>query len=489
MGEATPFRAEFNGSIRIEARSDRLTSDAGVLVLREIFERLGMSEWLEQRLIDRRKKEWITHPLAELLHTAVLLLAQGYRDHDDADALRDEAAFRIAVSKRRGISPLAVPERPEGEPAPKNPDQPEHLASQPTMSRLNARLAEDGNPAVMREAIFECAARRIKAQRRRRFPRVTIDVDSIPVEVHGQQPEAEYNGHYHATVYHPLVASIAETGDLLDLELRRGTAHTAEGGLEFILPLIERAERSICHKADVRFDAGFPSEKTLGPLEDLGRKYLARVKNNAVLNRMAEKHLHRPPGRRPNEPRSWFYEYEYQAKEWSRARRCVLVVLERADDLFLHHFWLITNWTKRELGPEALLEKYRQRGTAEGIQGEFMSVLAPTLSSTVRPKATYQGHAPAVEYPSVDAFAANEVRLLMNALAYNVMHAGRVLVEKATGEGWGLVRFRERVLKVAARVLVHSRRATFVIGRSVAALWGALWRQLGEFAWEPEPGG
>jgi hypothetical protein len=65
-------------------------------------------------------------------------------------------------------------------------------------------------------------------------------------------------------------------------------------------------------------------------------------------------------------------------------------------------------------------------------------------------------------------------------------------VDLETAAEWISVRpppKRERVLKVAARVLVHSRRATFVIGRSVAALWGALWRQLGEFAWEPEPGG
>ena len=151
---------------------------------------------------------------------------------------------------------------------------------------------------------------------------------------------------------------------------------------------------------------------------------------------MATPYLHRPPGRRPAEPRTWFHEFQYQAKCWSRPRRVVLVVLEREEELFLHHFWLITNWSQEQMDGAALLEEYRKRGTAEGHQGELMSVLAPLLSSTERPKTTYAGHRVTGDCPSLDAFAVNEVRLLLNALAYNLMHAVRALTEKATGEGW-----------------------------------------------------
>ena len=68
--------------------------------------------------------------------------------------------------------------------------------------------------------------------------------------------------------------------------------------------------------------------------------------------------------------------------------------------------------------------------------------------------------------------------LLVNALAYNVAHAARVLVETATGEGWSLMRLRERLLRVAARVLVHGRRAILVINEVSARLWSALWSRL-----------
>ena len=480
------FPLKFNGSVRVEARPERLTSDAGVLALREVFERLGLSEVLAGRLLDDRASEWITYSLPELVRTVVLMLGLGYRDLDDADTLRDEAALRLAVSDRKGVSPLLMSERPEGEAAPRNPPAPEHLASQPTLSRLTSMLASKENRDGLRETIFACAARRFVASRggnRQRY--LSIDLDSVPVEVHGHQPEAVYNGHYGATVYHPLVASIAETGDLLDADLRRGNCHTAEGALDFILPLLGKVEREMCQVAALRIDAGFPDEKLLGPLEDRRTPYVARVRNNHALDRLAAPYLRRPVGRRPKEPRTWFHEMVYQAKGWSHPRRVVLVVLEREDDLFLHHFWLITNWTRSQMDGAALLAEYRERGTAEGHQGELMSVLAPLLSSTERPKSTYSGRHVSREYPTVDAFAVNEVRLLLNVLAYDVMHVARTLAEKATGQGWGLGRFRERLLKVAARVLVHGRRATFVISRGVAPLWNSLWQQIGRLEWSP----
>jgi len=460
-----------------------LTSDAGVLALREIFERLGLSGFLTERLVDERDQKMLTYSLPELVRTVVLLLALGYRDLDDADTLREEVAFRLAVSDRKGISPLTTPERPEGVEPPRNPKEPEHLASQPTLSRMTDMLSTKQNRDGLRGAIFECTARRFEAVRGYRQRGLTLDFDSLPVRVYGHQAESAWNGHYNDRVYHPLVATIGETGDILDVDLRRGNAHTAEGALDFILPVVERAEQRLCKKAAVRIDAGFPDEKLLGPLEERGTPYVSRVRNNSVLDKLAEPYMHRPVGRRPKEPRTWFHELLYQARDWSHPRRVVLVVLEREEELFLQRFWLITNWSRQEMDAPALLEEYRQRGKAEGHQGELMSVLAPLLSSTERPKSAYAGHRVTTECPSVDAFAVNEVRLLLNALAYNVMHTARLLTEEATGEGWGLAHFRERLLKVAARVLVHGRRAIFVISSSSAGLWQALWRQIAHLNW------
>ncbi len=476
MGEELSlFRAEFNGSLRIEAREERLTGDAGSVVLREVVERLGISGWLKERLSDRRDPELITHPLSELVNTSLFLLAQGWRDQDDADALRNDPALRLAVLERRGVGPLL---EADGELIP------EGLASQPTLSRMVRGLSTESNRGVLREALLEIASRRLKAMRDGHRPRyLTIDVDSLPVEVHGHQPGSEHNGHYHARIYHPLVATSAATGDLLDVQLRQGSAHTAEGGLSFIEGLLDRAEEKLCQVASVRMDAGFPEEDLLAALEKRGTPYAARVRNNKVLDRMAEPFLKRPAGRRPAAPRTWLHEQHYRAGSWSRDRRVVLVVLEREDDLYLHHFWIITSWTAAEMGAEALLDLYRDRGTVEGHFGELMDVLNPALSSSPRPKSHYRGQEPANRFASGDSFAQNEVLLLLNALAYNVAHTARALLVNQLQEGWSLRRFRERVLRVPSRVLVHGRRVVFVVAQSVAPLWHALWTSLARLSY------
>jgi hypothetical protein len=472
----------FNGSIHIEGRPERLTSDAGVLLLRETMDRLGIIGWLGERLRDPRNPDLITHPFAELLRTEVSRLAQGWRDQDDADHLRQDPAFRLAVSERRGIDPLETRPKEDGEELPHNPPVPDGLASQPTLSRLHKSLSTDDNRAGLRESLLENTARRVRAMNRDHRPRyLALDIDSLPIEVHGQQPGSEYNGHYHARVYHPIIATIAETGDIIDLRLRKGSVHTADGDLEFILPLLDKVEARLCQVASVRLDAGFPDDPLLSGLEARCTPYVARIKNNAVLDRMAAPMLRRPVGRRPRELRTFYYEMTYRAESWSSDRRVVLVVLERADDLFLHHFWLITNWTAEQMGPEDLLELYRQRGTAEGHFGELMDVLDPALSSSPRPKRTYRGEQPVQRYPSADSFEINEVRLLLVALAYDVLHTTRVLYETAAREGASLRRIRERLLRVAGRVLVHSRGAVVVLGLTTAALWTELWPVLQAF--------
>jgi hypothetical protein len=182
MGEMLqPVTTSFNRSLSIEHRSDRLTGDPGAVVLREILERSGIVKWMMPQLRDPRRQEGAVHDLASLIRTSVLLAAQGWRDHDDADALRDDPALRLAVSSAAGQTPLM---RARG------------LPSQPTLSRFAAIMAAPANRSVLREAVLELGARGAQAERGGRRPeRLTLDVDSMPIDVHGHQPKAEWNGH------------------------------------------------------------------------------------------------------------------------------------------------------------------------------------------------------------------------------------------------------------------------------------------------------
>jgi len=145
-----PVTPGFNRSLRIESRVDRLTGDPGAVLLREILEGSGIAAQMAARLEDPRRQEDVTHDLASLIRTGVLLAAQGWRDHDDADALRHDPAFRLAASSSAGLTPLA-----DGGGS----------ASQPTLSRFTALMAEPGNRSVLREAVLEMAGCGIRVER------------------------------------------------------------------------------------------------------------------------------------------------------------------------------------------------------------------------------------------------------------------------------------------------------------------------------------
>ena len=235
-----PF--SFNRSIRIGSRRDPITGDSGALTGRELLGRSRVVRFLAKRLPDKRDGRRIRHSQKRLARTLLLLAGQGRREHSDATELRDDPALRLATGDRAGTAPLGKAGR---------------LPSQPTLSRRVAAWSEKEGVEVLREGLQRLAGWRLKAMGGWRRPKtLVIDIGSLPAEVHGEQPGSAWNGYYHRRVYHPIVAAAGETGDILDLRLREGQVHTADGGLEFVLEVLERAERHLCGKAAVRFDAG-----------------------------------------------------------------------------------------------------------------------------------------------------------------------------------------------------------------------------------------
>ncbi|GGA29548.1 MULTISPECIES: transposase [Salipiger] len=408
MGETLrPVTAGFNRSLSIETRAERLTGDPGAVLLREALDATGIIGWMAARMKDSRRQADVVHDLPSLLRTMVLLVAQGWQDHDDADALRHDPAMRVAAASSAGLTPLT------GHPG---------LASQPTLSRCTAMLAEPGNLKVLREAALELAGRNLRAENGgQRRTRMTLDV---------------------------------------------------------ILDVVDRAEASLCKITTVRIDAGFPSGALLSGLEGRGIHHVARLRANAALDRLAAPHMKRPPGRRPTEPRLWTHELEYQAQGWDEPRRVVLVVKEREGDLLLDRFFLVTSISRFQMKGQALLDHYRQRGKAEGHMGELMDVLSPALSSTNRAKTHLRGKTPKSVTPPIDAFACNEVRLLVAMLAYQIMHVARRAMARATKAPWSLRRLRERVLRAGARLIISARRMTLILAATAAPYWAAIWPQI-----------
>jgi hypothetical protein len=460
MGEAKEwlFEPSFNRTVKVLASDERITSDAGFVLLREADHRLGLTESLAQRLADPRRQDLIRYQLVELLRERVYALAQGYSAQDDADRLAHDPAMKLAAWNRPGEQPLS-----------------ERLASQPTQSRLiDILTSTPGNRAALRDSLSEACERHLRATGGDHAARkVTLDIDSFPVLVHGRQPGAAYNGHYREMIYHPLVASYSVAGGYDSMQdgqrlgngfvhaiLRQGQVHTAQGVKRFLEEVVRKA-RGLGHVLDFRIDAGYTDGATLDFLTDNKLRFLGRLKSNPVLDRLAAPHLWRPVGRPPKGGYEEVIELGWhQAESWKQRQRLLLVIIDRPDpktgqlNLLPDYFFLVVGWKREELDGPAALEHYRQRGTFEDRLGEFQQALRPHLSH--------------------DDFQANEALLRLSLLAFNLASTLRIEYEAAAGSCFDLGRFQRDVLKAGGRVVKHSGRLVLQVARVVAPFWEQL---------------
>lgn len=459
MGEGRKpfFEPSFNRAIKVQDGEDRLTSDAGALLVREADHRLGLVASLAGRLHDPRDQDQVRYRTAELLRERLYSLVLGYRTQDDADRLAHDPALRMATWDRPGEAVLR-----------------ERLASQPSQSRLLDRLAHDkGNLQALRGALGDGLERHLRADRDHAVRHGTIDVDSFPQEVHGKQAGAAYNGYYRKRMYHPLVASFSVAGDydsgreggrlangFLHAILRRGDCHTAAGMLRFLDHVLRIAPR-LAYTFDLRLDAGLANGAVLDRLTRRRVRFLGRLPGNPVLDAMAEPHLKRPPGRPPAEGYEKVVELgRYQAESWAFPQRVILVVVDAPDpktgQLFLEprYFFLVAGWSRSELAGEDCLEHYRRRGTFEDRLGELNQAVGTQLSSP--------------------DFRENEATFLLCLLAFNLGNMLRGELEDALGGCWDLARFRDSVLKAGGRVTRHSHRLLVHLARAVVGFWDLL---------------
>ena len=214
-----PFQLSFNGRLRVDFQGARVTSDGGLLLVRELDERLGFGELIERHLTDGRGKN-TQLPLTDLVRQSVYSRLAGYEDVNDAERLSQDPAFRLIGSEKvleRGAALTSRLQSFETELL----TQRENLAGLARISRYLIAKAE----------VIDAAHR------------VVLDMDSTEVPVYGRQEQSAYNGHFESTCYHPLLLFNRE-GDCLAAKLRPGNVHSAEGWEELLLPEIERQQRA-----------------------------------------------------------------------------------------------------------------------------------------------------------------------------------------------------------------------------------------------------
>ncbi|MGH8732256.1 MAG: transposase, partial [Burkholderiales bacterium] len=184
---------QFQPRIVLDFEGGALTSDAGLIVLRELDERLGLTRGLEGCLEDRRDPRYVEHSVTELVRQRLYQIAAGYEDAVDANLLRRDPALQLVVRPQQPTTPLA---------------------SQPTLSRLEngATWRDVAQLSRLSLAWFVRHGSRLRATPTQE---IVLDADSTEDPTHGKQQLALFHGKYDTYMYHPLLIFEGQTGHLL----------------------------------------------------------------------------------------------------------------------------------------------------------------------------------------------------------------------------------------------------------------------------------
>src|ERR1022692_1674476 len=278
--EKQPFQLSFNSSLRVDFQGARVTSDGGLILVRELDERLGLRALVQRHLSDSRRGKNTQLPLIDLLRQSVYSRLAGYEDVNDAERLSQDPTFRLIGSSKIWERGAALTSRLQS-------FETELLTQEENLAGL---------AALNRELIAKAEA--VASPRR-----VVLDMDSTEIPVYGEQEQSAYNGHFESTCYHPLLLFNRE-GDCLAAKLRPGNVHSADGWEDMLLPEIER-QQGLGKEVVFRADAAFAKPEIYEALEERGVKYAIRIPSNDSLERDISELLTRPVGRPSHKPVVW----------------------------------------------------------------------------------------------------------------------------------------------------------------------------------------
>ena len=412
--EKTPLKLDFDSKVRVEFRSATITSDAGLLACRELDDALSLTDSADEFLKESRTGKNILHQLIPLLRQSVYSRLAGYDDTNDADRLSQDPALRVVVGW-------------------KGPDR--NAASTSEMGRFETELlTQKENLKGIERLNVEWIKRALAKTVHRR---IILDIDSSESPVHGEQEEAAYNGHFGCMCYHPLFC-FNQFGDCEGAVLRPGNVHSADGWKEFINPIVERYLK-LAVRLLFRADAAFAKPEIYEYLETRHIGYAIRLPANEVLQKEIAHLLVRPTEWPSQKPIVSYHDFVYQAQSWNVPRRVVAKVEWHQGELFPRVGFIVTNLSYPTKG---IVSFYNGRGTAEQWIKEGKYALNWTRLSCHK-------------------FVANQVRLWLFILAYNLGNSFRRLALPEAIKSWSLTSIQTRLIKIGGRLVRHARRLVF----------------------------
>jgi hypothetical protein len=402
-----PLIARFDGG--------QLSSDGGLLALREVERRLGLAERLAACIDDPRAPARVRHGAADILRFRLLMIAAGYEDGNDADALRHDPVFKLALGRL--------------------PDDAD-LCSQPTISRLENL---PGPRALLRMARAMVG---LYCGSFRQVPRrIVLDVDDTFDAVHGGQQLRLFNAHHDEYGFQPIVVFDGE-GRPVAAMLRPARRPSGAEARAFLRRLV-REIRGHWPRVEIliRADSHYCAPEVLDLCRAEGLDFILGLASTTTLRRHVEALERSTAARRAAMPGvdklRRYKEFYDGAASWSRVERIIARVEAGPDGVDTR--FVVTNLPGGSA--RALYETgYCRRGQAENHVKAWKRHLAADRTSCSRA-------------------TANQLRLLLHTGAYWLLWSLRRLMPKRST--WRAAQFdtlRLRLVKLAARVVALKTR-------------------------------
>jgi hypothetical protein len=434
----------FGKPVVVQPSEAELTSDAGLLPIREFDQLIGLTEQFAAALTDLRYQPSVAHTLREMVRMRIFGILADYPDQNDHDVLRSDPVFKLIA----GRSP-----------------QSDDLASQPTLSRFENAI-DVKSLLRLRDVLVD----QFIASFDKPPTRITLDIDPFDDPTHGGQQLTFFHGYYQQYQYLPRVITCAENDLVVMLCLLFGTAHAALGAGDDLTYLVGRLRDAFPGvRVVLRADSGFGVPAMYAACERLEIDFTIGIGMNATLKTRSDALLQHVVEQfeATGEPQREFCAFWYRAGSWP-AMRWVVVKCE-ANAQGTNRRAVVTNRPGAFVLPGAAYDDYADRGESENRNKELKCGLQADRLSDHR-------------------YMANLFRLYLHAAAYNLLvrlrhlvadpppepeqtevpfealagrerrqHHNRRRQRDPLGEGHPCT-WQTRLIKVAARVTERARR-------------------------------
>ena len=254
MSIVNAFSLQSNRQIKINFDGGDLSSDAGLLLIKEFISKLGIERLLNRSFKTNDSAVFRYHTDRDNLLQMIYMIMAGYFEDDASDELTKDPVFKAVLEKSA-------------------------LASQPTVSRFFNRMDEDTLKQF--QEISQILRKRIYNIQ---MPQaVILDLDSTLLAAYGKQEGRAFNFHYRSNGYHPLVCYDGITGDLIKIHLRDGAAYSCTGVTDFLQPILDEYlnDYPTIHLL-LRGDSGFATPDLYKQCEENGTSYVIRLMENFI---------------------------------------------------------------------------------------------------------------------------------------------------------------------------------------------------------------